>query len=90
MMMMMMMMNHGVSWCVCYRAAKESTMENDVGTVKKSRAASPAPKTSKAKEDKEVVKPSPSAEKVPKVEKSSETKTDKARATAGCLCFNVF
>ena len=62
-------------------------MENDVGTVKKSRAASPAPKTSKAKEDKEVVKPSPSAEKVPKVEKSSETKTDKVRATAGCLCF---
>ena len=65
-------------------AAKESTMENDVGTVKKSRAASPAPKTSKAKEDKEVVKPSPSAEKVSKVEKSSETKTDKERATLGC------
>ena len=65
-------------------AAKESTMENDVGTVKKSRAASPAPKTSKAKEDKEVVKPSPSAEKVSKVEKSSETKTDKERANLGC------
>jgi len=72
-------------------AAKESTMENDVGTVKKSRAASPAPKTSKAKEDKEVVKPSPSAEKVSKVEKSSETKTDKERATLGCWwCFLCF
>lgn len=61
--------------------AFESTMENDVGTVKKSRAASPAPKTSKANEDKEVVKPSPSAEKVSKVEKSSETKTDKVEKT---------
>jgi hypothetical protein len=66
-------------------------MENDVGTVKKSRAASPAPTTSKANEDKEVVKPSPSAEKVSKVEKSSETKTDKERATLGCWwCFLCF
>eukprot|EP00438_Fugacium_kawagutii_P002627 Skav201678 [mRNA] locus=scaffold641:421424:424003:+ [translate_table: standard] len=61
--------------------AQEETMQDDVTAVKKSRAASPAPKASKERDEKEVAKgASPSAEKPPKVEKSSEpVRTDKVK-----------
>mmetsp|Transcript_71306 Transcript_71306/g.87470 ORF Transcript_71306/g.87470 Transcript_71306/m.87470 type:complete len:146 (-) Transcript_71306:270-707(-) len=64
---------------VAETTAFEPTVEDDVSAVKKSRAASPAPKTSKGKEEKEAGKvASPSAQKASKVEKSSETvKTEK-------------
>lgn len=56
--------------------AKEAA-EIDVSTVKKSRAASPAPK-GKEKEGKEMMASSPSAEKASKVEKKPEpAKTEK-------------
>eukprot|EP00438_Fugacium_kawagutii_P002626 Skav201677 [mRNA] locus=scaffold641:419099:420381:+ [translate_table: standard] len=63
------------------RAISEETMQDDVTAVKKSRAASPAPKASKGKDEKEVANgTSPSAEKPPKVEKSGEpVKTDKVK-----------
>lgn len=61
-------------------------MQDDVTAVKKSRAASPAPKASKGKDEKEVANgASPSAEKPPKVEKSTEpVKTDKVRICFAC------